>query len=111
MEKVACASAEMCDSLQFHNVLWAILSSPLFEQDRRIPSLLGESVALKALAKWMLASKVPGYEMRAGFLSAKCLWGESAVASTEEEDLTLSGAELAAKNHPVAFLGSYVYRH
>jgi len=110
MEKVACASAEMCDSLQFHNVLWAILSSPLFEQDRRIPSLLRQSVALKALAKWMLASKVPGYEMRAGFLSAKCLWGECAVPSTEEEDLQLSGAGLAAKNHPLAFLGSYVYR-
>ena len=109
-EKVASSSAELCDSLELYNSLWAILSSSLFAQEGRIFSLLGEKASLGALTKWMLASRLPGAEMQAGFLAARWLWGMHDTPTLSGQNLASCGAEVAAKNHPLAFLSSYVYR-
>ena len=109
-EKVASSSAELCDSLRLHNSLWALLSSSLFAQEGRIFSLLGENASLGALTKWMLASRLPGAEMQAGFLAARWLWGVNDTPTLSGQNLASCGAEAAAKSHPLAFLSSYVYR-
>ena len=109
-EIVASSSAELCDCLDLHNSLWAILSSSLFGQEGRIFSLLREEASLGALTKWMLASRLPGAEMQAGFLAARWLWGANDTSTSSGQRLASCGAEVAAKGHPLAFLSSYVYR-